>query len=397
VFYSVVYDANGGNADGPADVTHLLDGAVVTLSSTVPTHVAVGGIPILFVGWSLAPVTYILEAANTSVLYSLVTSVTIDGENITVYALWGYDRNGNNVPDVLETQYSVMYNANGGSATGTPAETSRLYNEVIQIASAADITPPVGKYFLKWNTQANGGGITYDVGSDYNMPPNDLKLYAIWDDILYTVTYDANGGSVTGTPPTEPDKKYGGTFRAADADGFSAPAGKQFAGWNTQANGSGTGYAFDALVTIDSPENITLYAIWEHIPVGVLDNSHTDGYDAASGADLVIRLNADPEYLLDVYLNGTKLTKGTHYKVDRGSTIVTVFASYMKTLPTGDHTFGAMFSTGAAFVDLSVTGLSTGDGEDSGNGGSGMIIAVVAVVAIAAVGAVAYFVLVKKK
>ena len=73
----------------------------------------------------------------------------------------------------------------------------------------------------------------------------------------YTVSFNANGGTgamadVTGVPA--------GTY-TLPANGFTAPAGKQFKGWATDAAGT---------VITDTTYNVTgdvtLYAIWEDVP-----------------------------------------------------------------------------------------------------------------------------------
>lgn len=86
----------------------------------------------------------------------------------------------------------------------------------------------------------------------------------------YTVKFNANGGTgtmadVTGVPA--------GAY-TLPANGFTAPAGKQFKGWSTGASGAvieGTTYN----VTGD----VTLYAIWENIPV----TTYTVSFNANGG------------------------------------------------------------------------------------------------------------------
>jgi uncharacterized repeat protein (TIGR02543 family) len=79
----------------------------------------------------------------------------------------------------------------------------------------------------------------------------------------YTVTYNGNGGN--GVTPTEEDQEAGAIFIAA-ANSFTAPAGKQFKEWNTAADGTGTAYAAGAKVFMPG-NDLTLYAIWEDLPV----------------------------------------------------------------------------------------------------------------------------------
>ena len=78
-----------------------------------------------------------------------------------------------------------------------------------------------------------------------------------------TVSYDGNGAQ--------------GSMEATEGIvaecGFTAPQGKQFKEWNTQADGSGESFAAGAQVT----ESVLLYAVWEDIPGqggGQEDHSH---------------------------------------------------------------------------------------------------------------------------
>ncbi|OQB14399.1 MAG: Endoglucanase precursor [Firmicutes bacterium ADurb.Bin193] len=79
----------------------------------------------------------------------------------------------------------------------------------------------------------------------------------------YNVTYDLNGGS--GTAPTQDPVSEGATFTVASAEGITAPEGKQFKEWNTEADGSGTSYNPGDTITMGTSD-ITLYAIWEDKP-----------------------------------------------------------------------------------------------------------------------------------
>ena len=81
----------------------------------------------------------------------------------------------------------------------------------------------------------------------------------------YTVTYDGNentGGSV----PTDSNSPYacGSTVTVLGNTGSLVRTGYNFTGWNTEANGSGTGYTAGKTFTISA--NTTLYAQWELIP-----------------------------------------------------------------------------------------------------------------------------------
>ncbi|MDR1690931.1 MAG: InlB B-repeat-containing protein, partial [Candidatus Methanoplasma sp.] len=77
---------------------------------------------------------------------------------------------------------------------------------------------------------------------------------------FYTISYDLNGG--TGPEFDESRLPEGGTFDVASAESIAGPAGKDFAGWNTQPDGSGTSYEAGETVAIEK-DDVTIYAIWK--------------------------------------------------------------------------------------------------------------------------------------
>jgi|GEM_PF-992303 len=95
-------------------------------------------------------------------------------------------------------------------------------------------------------------------------------------DITYAVTYLPNGGS--GTAPTETNKPEGASF-TVKSNTFTAPSGKRFKEWNTEANGSGTAYAAGATVVMPAAA-LTLHAIWENV------SSSTGGGSGGRGTSI---------------------------------------------------------------------------------------------------------------
>ncbi len=73
-----------------------------------------------------------------------------------------------------------------------------------------------------------------------------------------TVSFDANGG--TGSMADQTGIPYNTATPLNAMSGITAPAGKSFVGWNTQADGKGTSYANGASVKLTT--NTTLYAQW---------------------------------------------------------------------------------------------------------------------------------------
>jgi len=247
--YPVTYDANDGTgtapteSDKPAGATFP---AAAANSFTAPSGK-------MFKEWNTAS-----DGSGTG--YAPGATVTMPAGNLTLYAIW---------EDIPLTTYTVTYAPNGGTGTA-PAESDKPAGATFA-AAANSFTAPSGKRFKEWNTASDGSGIAYAPGATVTMPAGNLTLYAIWEDVTYTVTYDANGG--TGVAPAESDKTAGATFAAA-ANSFTAPSGKRFKEWNTASDGSGIAYAPGATVTMPAG-SLTLYAVWKTIPISV---DTFDGY-----------------------------------------------------------------------------------------------------------------------
>ncbi len=79
---------------------------------------------------------------------------------------------------------------------------------------------------------------------------------------LFTVNYHHNGGESGNVPLDENLYEIGETVSVRANTGALAKAGYNFAGWNTAADGSGTGYEENDTFTIAETEHITLYAQW---------------------------------------------------------------------------------------------------------------------------------------
>jgi hypothetical protein len=105
--------------------TGRLDGNTYDLSANTFTHTNVDEESVLFVGWSLTPISTILDAGDAGYLSQIVTQVTINDADVSVYAVWGFDRNNDGTPDVLEDTFEIQYEANGGAGS-MPSQTGRL-------------------------------------------------------------------------------------------------------------------------------------------------------------------------------------------------------------------------------------------------------------------------------
>ena len=138
---TLTYDANGGSG-APGDETGLQDGVEHKLSDKKPTHDAVeyGGktdVKVVFLGWMTTDDSgKIYGYGDTAPM--TVTSVTPRGSDVTVYAAWGYDSDGDDVPDIQETYYKVTAeasNAEGGSVSPKEASVQAGTNQSFEITA----------------------------------------------------------------------------------------------------------------------------------------------------------------------------------------------------------------------------------------------------------------------
>lgn len=97
---------------------------------------------------------------------------------------------------------------------------------------------------------------------------------------VYTVTYNANDGTVSPLPSTV-SYEAGVTVTVAAEPGSTSKSGCTFTGWNTQADGQGTHYAASGSATFTMPSStVTLYAEWTKKKNYYVDRMHgtNDGH-----------------------------------------------------------------------------------------------------------------------
>ncbi len=96
----------------------------------------------------------------------------------------------------------------------------------------------------------------------------------------YTVAYDGNGNTGGNVPVDSTKYKQGATVTVLDNTGNLVRSGYTFTGWNTAADGSGTGYAASGGATFTmGSASVLLYARWI-IPVP--DTGQTTCYDSGA-------------------------------------------------------------------------------------------------------------------
>ena len=97
-------------------------------------------------------------------------------------------------------EYTVTFNANGGSGSMTPQSIS--FNVATNLT--ANAYTKNGYAFAEWNTQDDGGGTSYADEAQVNNL-GQTTLYAMWNKETYNIEYTLNGGAVATDNPTTYD------------------------------------------------------------------------------------------------------------------------------------------------------------------------------------------------
>jgi uncharacterized repeat protein (TIGR02543 family) len=168
---------------------------------------------------------------------------------------------------------AVTFDAGSGTA---PSPASKSVSVGAAYGTLATTTRS-GYTFAGWWTATSGGGIQVTETTTVTNASNH-SLYAKWTGASspYTVTYDGNGKD-SGSVPVDGSSPYAAnaTVTVLGNTGNLAKAGHTFAGWNTAANGSGTGFAPSSTFSIAA--NTTLYAQWAPVSSGSLYWDNTGG------------------------------------------------------------------------------------------------------------------------
>ena len=236
VTHTVSFNANGGTGT-MTDVT-VKEGTAYTLPEctfTAPDWMR-------FKAWNLEDQEY---APGSQIAVS---------SDIVVSAVW------EEIP-----VHTITFHPNGGSGDMGAVT---MHEGTAFVLPACAFTPPAGKVFAGWDRGPAGSEIIIE---------GDLALNAQWTNapvVRCTISFDANGGSGTMSPVTVNQ----GTPFTIPANGFTAPAGKTFAGWDKGIPGSIITVANDTVLkamwseepTTTAVYSVTFYTAHGDIPVGQL-------------------------------------------------------------------------------------------------------------------------------
>jgi formylglycine-generating enzyme len=168
-----------------------------------------------------------------------ITSETVAAlaEDHMLYAKWE------------KISYTVTYVLNSGINNENNPEVYTIETETITLSDPTR----AGYYFSGWFEESTCSG------SEITEIPQgsigDQRLYAKWEPLSYTVTFDSQGGS-TANPQTKlvtNDEPYG-ELAITNKEGYTV------GGWWTEPNGGGSEITSSTVVSLT--QNQTLYAKW---------------------------------------------------------------------------------------------------------------------------------------
>ena len=253
------------------------------------------------------------------------------------------------------------YETNGGSYAGENTFTHRLGTKI----DARGILPTKKGYtFTGWTDTQDGKNpkMSLDVnsisnntyGDNYNtvnpvtVTNNKIILYAQFEAIENTITFESNGGSPVEsikaktdesiTKPTDPTKE-----------------GHIFKGWYEDKNFSKE-FKFDKMPA----ENITLYAKWEEYKVLNGDQTHVIG----KSNDMVIETNAPLERFSHIEIDGKILDK-ENYSLKGEHTILTLKKEYLDSLKPDKYTLTFVYNDGKVSTNIFV--VEYNDNQNNNN------------------------------
>jgi 3',5'-cyclic AMP phosphodiesterase CpdA len=258
VFTTNGYDvrlSSAGAGAATSDLSDAMPGDSVTLSAA-----PAGGET--FLGWD------VLEG-DVDIVDG---AFTMPASHVSIEAVFT-GSSGSTEPHTVTTQVR-----GGGTVTAVPGEATA--GQLVKLEHDAEADEKL------WGWEIAVEGLDVQVGTipvgrndKFEMPERDIVVTGVFGHPGdYAILYHGNGATGGETAMSELSAKRTGTLMP---NGFER-AYHRFAGWNTEADGSGDGFADAAQVSALAPAQttITLYAQWESL----LDVLADESFDGLAGS-----------------------------------------------------------------------------------------------------------------
>ena len=276
------------------------DTATITLGKRLVTVTAadsskVSGQPDpAFTGYSITSGTLYLTDSITSVTASRANSGsnTVGSDVITISAVTFSPTNRSDSYTVTlatgtftitaAATYTVTFNSDTATASTYTQSANTSTN------STANTFTRTGYTFGGWAASSGSKVVAYANQAPYAFT-SSTTLYAIWNAVTYTITYDTNTATSGSIPSSQSFTLDSVTVTLRTNSGNLSLSGSTFVGWNENSGGSGTTYNASDPLTI-SAKNYTLYAIFSSDPTAT-----TDTPTAITSTSFVLNGKANPK------------------------------------------------------------------------------------------------------
>lgn len=270
--YTITFDPNGGNITENTKEVVYNSTKNNNVSSLNPTKTGY-----IFNGWYTERTEGIQvyknngsSNANSNTFWNS-SDQWVYTDDITLYAQW------------TPITYTITYNGNG-STSGSTSQSSHTYDEAKKLT--ANGFERTGFEFVGWSTQATGSKQYSNSESVVNLSSQNgskITLYAVWKEEEYTITFNANSGTIQ-----EDTKKV--VYSSTQNNDVSAlnptKTGYIFSGWYTSTSGGIQVYGPNGKCNVNAndywasskqwiyTDNITLYAQWTAITYQIVFNGN---------------------------------------------------------------------------------------------------------------------------
>ena len=341
----------------------LADGSGLSLTGTTTSDKGTAR----FVGWSKTQIDRILSQGDTMPA-GVVEQVTFTDSSITVYAVWGWDTDNDGKPDITQNPSITSSAGKNGSIAPegkvyVPAGNSQKFDFTPDTGYAVDRGTIDGTAYVnngvnllpgmdaweKWESYTFADvredhtiSVTFGEDTNNNNVPDA-------NEGTVTLTYNANGGEGSAPAGQSADKWSTVTV----AENTFTRSGYSFAGWNTQADGSGEDYAAGDAFQLTGQDAV-LYAQWSYNGGGSTGTArytieasagHGGGISpdgrvrVSRGSDKTFRITPDAGYeIADVLVDGESVGAVSRYTfetVRKNHTIEAEFRTVEKAPDTG--------------------------------------------------------------
>ena len=238
--FNVYYNANGGTGSQSDDNDYEEDDEVTVLGQGTMERDG-----FRFIEWNT-------KSDGTGTAYDEDDTFDMGDSDVTLYAQWG-------------EEYEVFYDKNAEDATGSQSDPNKYLEDDEVTVLGKGTMEREGHTFDGWKDDE---GTSYEPDDTFDMPAEDVTLYAQWEPVgaggdpeTYNVSYDGNENTGGAEPIDNNDYEEGDEVTVL-GKGSLVKEGFKFIEWNTEADGSGDSYDQDDKFNMPA-DDLTLYAQWD--------------------------------------------------------------------------------------------------------------------------------------